>query len=267
MSRKISDWLLERYALGELPPPLRDSVATALLADEEARSRLAAIQDSNERILTDHPWEAIAGKINRAEDAPSLLQRWSPGPLVAAASAFVIVAASAVWTFVQPPFSTPDTRSVDTRSMAASTDYGIRTKGLLPSLQVHRSRAQDVERLESGAMAREGEVIQLSYNAAGKRYGMIVSVDGAGVLTFHLPQQGGSSGALEPQGAVPLGHAYELDGAPAFERFYFLAADAPFSVDEILTAVRAGARGEGGAPESLRLPEGIDQATFLLRKP
>jgi len=66
---------------------------------------------------------------------------------------------------------------------------------------------------------------------------------------------------------VFLDFAYELDDAPRWEAFYFVASDAPFDLEPIRQAVRrAAAHPNQGAPTLLVLPRGFAQSLFLVSK-
>ena len=63
-----------------------------------------------------------------------------------------------------------------------------------------------------------------------------------------------------------LPSSYELDDAPAFERFFLVRSDAPFDVGPIVAAAR-GPRGRSGARgPPLPLPLSYQQASLLLEK-
>jgi hypothetical protein len=143
-------------------------------------------------------------------------------------------------------------------------------KGLSPHLLVFRQRAtptSEIERLLPGTTVRQHDLVQLAYHAAGRRYGVIVSIDGRGLVTRHLPELGPQAVPLKP-GPVALPQSYELDDAPAFECFYLVAADRPFDVDSVVAAVRRRHAGPSaaGEPARLDLPPSMDQSTFVLRK-
>jgi hypothetical protein len=112
-------------------------------------------------------------------------------------------------------------------------------------------------------------VVQIAYQAAGRRYGVVVSIDGRGRVTRHLPRTGDRAAPLRAGAPVPLPEAYRLDDAPGFERFFLVTSDAPFSVELV---VRAAERLYGGDPDPARtgthldLPGGLGQARFELRK-
>jgi hypothetical protein len=113
-------------------------------------------------------------------------------------------------------------------------------------------------------------VIRIAYRPVGRRYGVILSLDGRGGVTRHLPEGGATAAPLEAGEVVPLAHAFELDDAPAWERFFFVTADAPFQVAMVEEAARQAAaeprRTAGQAPAGLSLPRGLEQSTFLLMK-
>jgi len=139
-------------------------------------------------------------------------------------------------------------------------------RGLRPHLAVHLA---DVGRLESGAEVEAGDVVQVSYVAAGNRYGVVVSIDGRGVVTLHHPPRALDVPRIRARGEVPLPYAFELDDAPAFERFFFVTTPArPLDTGAVLEAARklASAGVVASRTLPLPLPEALDQSSFLLRK-
>lgn len=242
MKRRIPDWLLEQMALGELPPDRERAIATRLAVDPEAQARLEAIHASNRAFHERHPPRRIVASI-RARLSPK--KRPLPHlPIAAAAASLAALILVLPRIFPEP-------------------GEGSRAKGLGPSLLVHRSAGGAIETLSDGAHARGGDLVQLSYVVARRAHGAILSIDGAGTISLHLPLEGDRSVPLEAGRAVPLSHAYELDDAPSFERFFFLTSEAPFSLEEILEAARRA----GPTADRLPLGEAIEQTTFLLRKP
>jgi hypothetical protein len=116
---------------------------------------------------------------------------------------------------------------------------------------------------------REGDLIQLRYNAGGKKFGVIASVDGAGEVTLHYP---GAEDAPPEDTALsmkptPLAHAYALDNAPRFERFFFITADKPIELAPCIAALRSLAERGDAASASLELPSELHQWSLRLRKP
>lgn len=247
----IRDWQLERYRLGELPVADLDAIRTALATDGDLAERLARIDRSDREILARHS-PAVMGPSIRARaasgDAGPPRPAVAPHRLALALACGLVLAAAGV---LLVPGRVPDA-TVDT----------TRVKGLAPRLFVYRKAPTGAEELSAGAAARENDVVQLAYQAAGRHFGTIVSIDGRGVVTRHLPAAGTVASPLKTGPPFALPEAYRLDDAPGFERFYFVTADQPFAVDLVLTAVSHPAGTEG----RLALPAGLDQYSFALRK-
>ena len=140
-----------------------------------------------------------------------------------------------------------------------------RLKGLKPTLALYRRTAEGSEALADGDLARAGDLIRVGYRAAGRRFGVILSLDGRGRVTLHLPREGRQAAPLLAGEMVLLDHAFELDDAPRWERFYFVTADAPFAVPPVLEDARHAAEG-GSPPLSLKLPRTLEQSAFSLEK-
>jgi hypothetical protein len=116
-----------------------------------------------------------------------------------------------------------------------------REKGLRPQLVVYRKHGGDAERLGAGAGVKAGDLLQLAYVSAGRRFGVIASVDARGTVTPHLPALPGAATALAAHGETRLAHSYELDASPGFERFVFVTADEPFATEVVTRALQSGA--------------------------
>ena len=157
---------------------------------------------------------------------------------------------------------------VGLRTAPAPDPERERIKGLVPALTLYRQTAAGSETLADGAVAHTGDVIRVGYRAAGRSHGVIVSIDGRGEVTMHLPSDGDRAAALDRGATVLLDHAYELDDAPRWERFYFLITGAtPFSVAPVLDALRRAATTPAYvATARLALPAGLDQSAFSLQK-
>jgi hypothetical protein len=98
---------------------------------------------------------------------------------------------------------------------------------------------------------------------------VIASLDGAGVVTLHFPlsEDAPPEATAVPPDTATLPHAYALDDAPRFERFFFITANDPVDVQHTLAALRAFARREDSATAALELPTGLHQRSLRLRKP
>jgi anti-sigma factor RsiW len=261
---RTPDWLLERIALGELPPEELAAARARLAQEPDGPARLAALEaDSRatlERLPPAHVVREVAARASRPsrKEAPSPSRRlalaWGLVPALATVALFVLVRPSDV------------EHAGPGGPVAVGGVETTRIKGLAPQLLVHRQAAAGPERLTEGARAGAGDVVQLAYVAAGRTHGVILSVDGRGAVTLHAPDVGAQAMALAPSGTHALPRAYELDDAPAFERFFFVASEAPFAVEPVLAAARALAEGPEARTAPLSLPEGLTQASFTLEK-
>jgi hypothetical protein len=259
---RTPDWLLERIALGELPPEELAAARARLAAEPDGLTRLAALEADTratlERLPPARVVREVAARASRRE-APSPSRRLAPawGLLVPA------LATVALFVLARPDLSGDTAPGLTASGGSAET---TRIKGLAPQLLVHRQAAAGPERLTDGAPAAAGDVVQLAYVAAGRGHGVILSVDGRGAVTLHAPEAGGDSAVLSPSGTHMLPRAYELDDAPDFERFFFISSESPFSLEPVLAAAKALAEGPDARTAPLSLPEDLTQVSFRLEK-
>lgn len=254
---RVPDVVVERYRLGELAPDEAAGLARRLDRDESLRQRLAALAQSDDDIRRDLDWLATAVRLRITPSSPGRpagrgMWQWA---LPAAAGAVLTIA---VALFAVNGHSGRD------RGATVGED-GDRIKGLGATLTIYRRTSSGSERLAEGATARPGDLLRIGYRVASPGYGMILSIDGRGVITHHLPPDGPRATPLTAGDPVLLDQAFELDDAPRWERFYFVTAATPFDVDPVLAAIRAAdpARTAGTA---LVLDPALDQFTFVVQK-
>jgi hypothetical protein len=257
--------LLEKALLGELPE------GTRLPAGSEAR--LDALREDSAAILERHPPRRVAAEIERRlapERRPVRMWQlaWAP-----AALALALVVAFGLRPQTRAPIpGGPGSQASPARDPAGGDELTL--KGLAPELRVYRKDPRSdghAERLRDGSAVRGGDVVQLSYLAAGRRAGVIVSIDGRGGTTLHHPASAEAPALLSRSGEVPLARAYKLDDAPRFERFFFVSAADPAALDvaavaAVLEAARRLAADPGAERAPLALPAGLQQLSLLLRK-
>jgi hypothetical protein len=268
---RTPDWLLERIALGELPPDELERARARLLAEPDGAARLAALERSNRDILAALPPERVAAEVQRrlhlkqvqeghraGQRSSRFSPRWMALPVAAALAVLVFVSSRGVATGDGPD---GDDRFAE---VLGATGYsGIKGEA---QLHVHRQVGDTAEKLERNARARTGDTLQLSYTAAGAQYGVVVSVDGRRMVTVHLPVQGPQAARLEQKGAVSLSNAYELDDAPAFERFFLVTSARPFAVATVVQAAERLAASDDARDGALALPSSLKQTAFLVEK-
>lgn len=295
---RVPDWLLERVALDQIPPGQADELARRMAADPTAEARLAALRASNQEILAALPPAQVAAEVERRRRVADIAAAPDRSRTRAWLPAMGAMAAAAVLALAFLPRDPRGAGQGDVVSGLAGAE-DTRAKGD-PHLVIHRKRGDEVERLGQGASARAGDLLQIAYVAAGHTHGVILSIDGAGVVTLHhpiapeadttlpaapaqaAPAQAAPGQAAPVKGVIELAHAYELDDAPAYERFFFItpahasgapgsdpeaAPEAAIDVALILDRAHALARNPAAARSApLELPDSLQQWSFLLRK-
>ncbi len=224
------DLAVEQLHLGELPTERADR-----LRREVPAQRLAELSESDQEILRAYPPATMTAAIRRraAQDGqparrPSRTP-WLMAPALAAAAAVLVLAlAPRLWGPGEPTPMDP------ARAGVADT---TRIKGLEPYLEVYRLEDAEAQLLSVGAPARSGDRLQLKYVSAGQPYGVVLSLDGNGQLTRHLPSDPAGSSSLAGDGAMALPRSYQLDDAPQYERFIFVTADDPITPAQVEAAL------------------------------
>ena len=103
-----------------------------------------------------------------------------------------------------------------------------------PKINLYRQDGDKITSLKNGALAKSGDVIQITYNAGNKNYGVIFSVDGNGNITRHFPEDSWQAEPLlHNYNETPLDFSYELDNAPDFECFVMVTSKEQFSLDDL----------------------------------
>ena len=264
---RIPEIVLERYRLGELPAGEAARVQALADADAGVRGRLGEIERSDTEIrnsglvhrLEDGVRRRLAARTGAQGSAPGA--RWGLG---AGWGLAVIAAIALVFVIVPRRGVRPDDMPI---AAADRPEVGDRIKGLRPALAVYRRTADGSETLADGAVARAGDLLRIGYRAAGRSYGMILSVDGRGSVTVHLPDAAARAVPLRRDTTVLLDRAYELDDAPKWERFYFITGTEPFAVAPIVDAARRLVSNHRDTPPAaLPLPADLEQSSFSIQK-
>jgi hypothetical protein len=259
----ISDLTLERFRLDELPAAEASRVTARVARDPDLRRRLAALSRSDDAFRDlDLIGQLTRSVVGRTSGVAPLTPRpgLRPWQWAAMACASAAIVTAMAWS--------PGLRqgAVDTSPVARS-EGPDRVKGDAPSLMLYRKDDSGSQLLSDGAPVRRGDLIRVAYRAAGPCFGVIVSIDGAGVVTRHLPVDASAAAPMQPGEARPLDTSYELDDAPKWEQFFLVTGERAFDVRTVLDAARrAGAGAGGGPPAVLPLPSDLHQSSFLLRK-
>ncbi|MDH5547985.1 MAG: hypothetical protein OEZ43_20600 [Gammaproteobacteria bacterium] len=242
-----TDLDLEQYMLGELDEKRTTEIRIQITSDAELRERVEQLQESSDEILDQYTPEYMAQQIQRKQaerqkqnsgsrieirlkrkpknpDSVRPVLAWSRlayalPVLMVATFAFLLMQPDAVQQHVQ------NGQLID----------GIpieRMKGDELTLSLYRKTEAGQEILENGAKVSQGDVVQLRYSVAQSGYGLVFSIDGNGVLTEHLSHNGRAL-FIEVGESVALNHAYELDNAPTFERFFLVFRSEVFDLESL----------------------------------
>jgi len=267
MIDRFSNLILEQYVLGELSVNAADEVEKELAVNDELRKRVNAILASNSEINDVYDEQTVIREINyrlktreikkqQAQEKPASNLFWNK--LAYAIPVVAIVAVSAIMFNNGAPDLNPD--------LIVSED-GVRIKGLTPHLNIYLQTKTGHEQLREHQNLREGDTLQLSYVAAGFQYGVIVSIDGRGIVTQHFPFEEATLFKMNPSGEFMLQRAYELDDAPEFEHFFFITSNQKFQLDDIMRIIENSAK---IVDKNMRLIEGLpeqfEQNVFTIKK-
>jgi hypothetical protein len=264
--RPVPDWLLERLALGELDAETAADVRRRLAAEGRTPDEIAAVvATSNREILEQLPATPTAAAIRRRAERAAAAERPARRSAFLFGAPLALLGAAAAVLLVARPW-----RHGATHDVTGEQEYigikGVDDHSRPPRLYVYRHRAEGNQRLSDGSRAARGDLLQLAYGSRGG-YGVLLSIDGAGKVTLHWPDKdNGVAPALKAGAETRVPSSYELDDAPAFERFFLVRAEAPFSVATAMEAARSLAAQPSARKQSLALPPGFEQISLALDK-
>jgi hypothetical protein len=262
-----NDALLERFALGELDPERSESLRRRAAIDAGLRSRIIALGASDADVLNRYPVEAMtriireraASRSNGAERSASthsasalsitaagqermarLLAFFAPGRIRWAGPVFAVLACGIFLLARQDRNGAAAVHDGvgNTQASPSGLPGDIRLKGAESGLAIFRKTGSGSELLPPRSAARPGDTLQVFYHSRRAVYGIVFSVDGSGAITLHYPEAEGPSPALRIGDMLPLPHAFRLDKAPRFERFYLVTAPRPFGSEGLLSRLR-----------------------------
>jgi anti-sigma-K factor RskA len=287
-SKYIPDIKLEQFVLGELPANEAQQIEMRLQNDQILTARIQQIHTSNQELLQKYPFTQLLQKnpsIKNNATAKNTLAKAAGESIPNTENNIPMVKWDKYWRIAAAllVFLLPIGMLVLDTNQEYEHEYA-RSKGASDiAIVVYKASGDSALLLEPGELVKQGDKLQIKYLPKGKKYGFIFSVDGSGVLTRHLPLQGNMPAVLEEEPVVTLDYAYELDDAPLFERFYFVASDSVFMVNDITKAAArafhdstdssadtiADDSADDSADNNAKLPiddEKIQQFIFTLQK-
>jgi len=225
----ISEIILERYVLGELPESRMSELSDLISSNPDLKQKIDNIKKSNEEILKKYPFEMVSPGIKnrviteKKQDKSKSKNKYFLIPAFAAVTAAVLF-------FILPLLNNSTNNDI-------STD-ATRIKGVEANIFIYRKTDSNVELLGDGSTAKKNDLLQIAYSVSGKElYGAIISVDGRGTVTLHYPANGSSS-KIKTGSKVILQNSYELDDAPSFEKFFFFISGSEIETDKIIAGAK-----------------------------
>ena len=261
----ISDFMLERYRLGELDPADEGAI-TRILMDGGAdgsclKSRLNNLEESDRELRLQYPLEYF--NFNSSNKIKSLRPAFSRRINVKFNAKIARIAAVAavcimlpVIYFLQKDAENPIGQAAGTEGFMDIT--GDRVKGLAqtePELSIYLKNDWEIP-LPGKTSLPEGSTVQLAYaTPPGEHYGVIFSIDGRSIVTMHYPYRQGQSSLLDSGKRTFLNEAYTLDDAPDYEIFVLVVSKDPLDSGTILSEA-------GKIAEELRAEKHSDYKTI-----
>jgi hypothetical protein len=244
-----------------------DEIKKILETDPKLREELDVLKSSNEEILDQYPPAVVVPRIK------SQLEKKGGGraghPVFLKRLLYATPALAAVLIVLFIVFQDRGNHT----GLEMEGLHGTRIKGTekidmsKPYILIHRKVDDSVELLESGDKASTGDLLQIAYASVGANYGVILSLDGRGVVTLHYPESADKDPLLDQDKRTLLPSSYELDDAPDFERFFFITSKSEIDVQEVLKSAEALAKNiKTSETEDLDLPDSYGQYSLLIKK-
>jgi len=240
---------------------------------QEVEASLAEIKKSDQKILTEYTPELMRAKIEekmqkkndrKKVDNKIIFIRYAQFAAAAIVlCAIMIPAGLRIKSNASLTNSTPAaTENVRIKGSANTENYNYKD----PKLNLYRQDGSKITCLNNGAFAKSGDVIQITYNAGNKEYGVIFSVDGNGNITRHFPEDSWQAQPLlHRNDEIPLDFSYELDNAPDFECFIMVTSKKQFNLDDLEDKIK-NKKDIDYLKKLSYLPKKTEGITFVLGK-
>lgn len=264
----ISDLMLERYLLRELPEKHILHIKKLCEQMPDLQARIDALKKSNEEILNEYPENMIISEINRKS---ALLKSELKNKTAAVKTPFqkrLLLPSFALATaIISLVFIIPVVR---TSLFFSPIENGTRIKGDDSKIFIYRKTGNSAELLQNNSNAKNGDLLQIAYTSIKDKYGIILSIDGRGTVTLHFPLDFTSLSDITTGNKVLLPNSYELDDAPDFEKFFFITSEKPMDIKFIFQAAEKISNDENKVlNENTRIVDkdnSINQVSVLIKK-
>jgi len=265
LNAKVPMWKLERYLLGELPHAELQAIDTALNNDPQLAKALEELRIQNVQFAQEFDPQAsaqralaqVSARKQQSKSASILEWIWKPAGVLATLAIAVLVG-------VEHYSHKPLADSVQV-AQANTTLEETRTKGLENRIEVWQKSGDTTSKLLDSAKVQKGDLLQIRSQVAKRCFAAIVSLDGRGNWTTHLPDTGTAAVALEPGLSGFLPFAYQLDDAPRYEVFWLITSAKPFAVNRLIQTL-APLQGSPIPPPFLPLDSKFEQSRLVVFK-
>ncbi len=261
-TNNIPDIFYEKLILDELPPRRREE----LLKAENTGKKITRLKESNAVILGKYPPEIISRSIIiRLKEERKSNKLHILSSFFYSRKFFLVITAVFVLSFIGiiqlkyagVPVKNPVKPGIET----------TRIKGLSPYIKIYKETKTGSVLLKNNSPVKKNDILQLSYNSAGYKYGIIFSIDGNRTVSLHFPGAATSPPLLKKGMEVPLPYAYKLDDAPYFERFFLVTSNTGINVGKFLKFVKKLPLSRVSDKDFiLNIPGGFRQSSILLKK-
>jgi hypothetical protein len=215
----VPDLKLEQYLLGELDSSEIENITEQASRDEHLKIQLESLKQMEKRFADKYPVDWFKRRIS-----PEIIK---PGT---SRHSFRLALVPIVCTLLLLPLA------YFYISMSINVDSSItRIKGDALFFTVYRKTALGHDLLPDGSVVRQKDLLQVEYTAdSSLLYGLLISIDGNSHITIHLGDENGSSVKLTEKHKM-LPYSYELDDAPGFEKFFFIAGKNQFHLNDCIS--------------------------------
>ena len=274
MKDNYSNIKLEQYVLNELSDEETRQLERAAEENESLRNRINAIRQSNTEIETSIDEAKMMREINYRIKNNSIRQEQNKENQKQAktiswgrlAYAMPVVAIVAISTLMLK-----ENVSVSPTNVIEVTEDGVRYKGLEPHINIYQQIGDGSKLVKNHTTLHEGDSLQLSYVAAGQKFGAIFSIDGNDVVTHHFPLDMQSSikspEKLMPSGEFMMERSYQLDDAPKYEHFFFISSTSSFDLQKVIELAQNSTSSTREKTTSISdLPDNLRQFVITINK-
>jgi len=251
-AKNIPDFILEQYMLNELDLDKKREVEIMIEGSSELKEQIERMKTDNDLILEKYPSHKmstiIKEKVKEEKKVKLTIFFFKPQYSLLLVLPLIVFFS---YQFLEEPIKII---KVPKEHINIKGEYGIK---------VARLAGKEINMLENGNTAKEGDLIQLKYHIPTGKFGILLSLDGRGEITYHLLQNQNGSTDLNGEKKLTLQNSYELDDAPNFERFFMVVSESELSIEEISNKVR---KLKNPKTDKLKLKSEVQQWSFLLNK-